>query len=215
MKTALLNGESRKEIDFAANILINGGIGIFPTDTVYGLGCNALNTEAINQLFVLKNRDYSKPINVLISNLDMLTNLVANISYIEEVLIRNFWPGALTIIFDKKDSVSNILTSNLNTIGIRMPNNPIALELISKTNLPIATTSANISGNNPGIQLSDFYDDFKDKINFIIDFGNSKLQIPSTIVRVNNNDVIILREGSISKKDIQKVLGKKINIVLK
>lgn len=214
MKTKLFNVTSPKDdyMESAANCLKHGGIGIFPTDTVYGLGCSAFNNEAIHNLFVLKNRDYSKPINILISDLGMLDGLVANISDIEKTLMENFWPGPLTIIFPKKENISNLLTANLGTIGIRMPNHPITLELISRTNLPLATTSANISGNRPGIQLSDFYTDFNNKLNFMIDSGIANLQIPSTIVSVDNNQVKILREGSISRDDIQDVLEKTANV---
>ena len=214
METMVLNVTSPKDasMEFAVNSLKQGGVGIFPTDTVYGLGCNALDSSAIDRLFNLKNRNYSKPINVLVSNYEMLDLLVQKVSKLEKTLIENFWPGALTIIFDKKESVSNILTANLGTVGVRMPHNPIALELINKVGLPLATTSANLSGNTPGISLLDFYNDFNSKIDFIIDSGNSEIQIPSTIARVENNEIIILREGSITINDIRNVVENNVVI---
>ena len=141
--------------------LENGKIGIFPTDTVYGLGCNALDDDSIMKLFKLKSRNLSKPICVLISNLTMLQLLVDSISAEEQKLIDTFWPGPLTIIFKKKKEVSNILTSNLDTIGIRMPNNTVCLSLIEKACIPCATTSVNLSGNLPGTKVSDFQSTFR------------------------------------------------------
>ena len=174
--------------------LKHGGIGIFPTDTVYGIGCNAFDESAIQKLFQLKARDYSKPINVLISDIKMLNNLVANISKKEQKLIDKFWPGALTIIFHKKDTVSKFLTSNLDTIGIRMPNNPVCLELLKSFNNPIATTSANISNKKPAIQVSDIYDTFNNKVDFILDDGISNIKIASTIVQIVDDVPYILRK---------------------
>ncbi len=207
MQTILYNNNSFKEsIDYIENELNNGGIGIFPTDTVYGIGCNAFNETAIKKIYKLKSRDYTKPISVLISNFDMLNSLVDKITIEEKKLINAFWPGALTIIFQKKDTVPNILTSNLNTLGIRMPNNSISLDLINKVNVPIATTSANISGKSAGVKLLDFYDYFNNKVNFIIDGGNSTIGKASTVVQVINGLPHILREGSITKEQIINVL---------
>ena len=192
-----------------SNKLINGSVGIFPTDTVYGIGCSTLNENSINELFKLKLRDYSKPINVLVSNLNMLDNLVENISAQEQKLIDTFWPGALTIVFNKKSSVSDLLTSDLNTVGVRMPNNQIALDLIEYTNTPIAATSVNISGKPSGISKSDFINDFNNKVDFIIDNGNTRIQKASTIVQIIDGEPKILRKGSITKKEIYKALENK------
>ena len=209
MKTELFNFTN----DYNKNIIVKlgkkiekGSIGIFPTDTVYGIGCNAFNENKIKELFSIKKRDFSKPINVLISDIKMLDDLVENISVEEKNLINAFWPGALTIIFNKKNTVSDILTSNLNTIGIRMPNNNIALNLIKSSNVPIATTSVNISGYTSGINVYDFIDDFNQNVDFIIDNGDTKIKKASTIVQIINNKACILREGSISQEQINKVL---------
>ena len=184
----------------------NGSVGIFPTDTVYGIGCNAFNEDKIKEIFSIKRRDPSKPINVLISDIKMLYDLVENISIEEKKLINAFWPGALTIIFNKKNTVSDILTSNLNTIGVRMPNNNIALTLIKSSTVPIATTSVNISGYTSGINVSDFIDDFNQKVDFIIDNGDTKIKKASTVVQIIDNKACILREGSISQDHINNVL---------
>lgn len=207
MNTVIFNSNSDiNYIDNAANILKNGGIGIFPTDTVYGIGCSAFHDDSIEKLFLFKKRNYAKPINVLVSNKNMLNDLVDSISSEEQKLIDAFWPGALTIIFHKKRGISDLLTSNLSTIGIRMPNNAVALKLLNQVGIPLATTSANLSGKSAGINVSNFYDEFNSKVNFIIDDGKSTIGTASTIVQMIDGIPHILREGSITKEQIEKVL---------
>lgn len=214
MNTLLINCNSNcYDIKSASNIIKSGGIGIFPTDTVYGIGCNALNETAIRNLFNAKKRDLSNPINVLISDIGMVELLATNISNIEYKLMKAFWPGPFTIILNKKASISNILTSNLDTIGLRIPNNNICLDLIKESNLPIATSSANISGSIPTIEIDEqIKNNFYGNINFMIDGGKLESGVPSTIVKVNNNHVIILRNGPIKINDIKKVVGGDINV---
>lgn len=142
----------------------------------------------------------------------MLHKCIKNLNHIEQKLIDYFWPGALTIIFDKNNIVPDILTSGLNTIGIRIPDNKICLELIDKLGRPLATSSANISDKDPAFSINDtIIEDFKNQIDFIIDSGETN-KLPSTIVRVENNEIIILRNGSITKSNIQKCFGGNINV---
>lgn len=212
MQTAFFdfkNGYEKNILNTLGYKLQNGAIGIFPTDTVYGIGCDAFNEKAIHRLFEYKQRDYSKPINVLISNFDMLNYFVEDISEKEKILINKFWPGALTIIFKKNNNVSNLLTAGLNTIGIRMPNNQIVLDLINYSNIPLATTSANLSGKDSGIKINDFYDLFNNKVDFIIDNGITSIKKASTVVQIINDKPHILREGSISKEQIEDALNNK------
>lgn len=190
-----------------SNILINGGVGIFPTDTVYGIGCNAFDDLAIKKLFDYKKRDLSKPINVLISNKKMLDKLVNNISDIEQKLMDSFWPGALTIVFKKNHNVSDLLTAGLDSIGVRMPNNQICLDLIDNVGLPLATSSANISNEPPIAYINEnLIKNFNNKVDFILDFGKIDTILPSTIVRVDDDKINILREGPISLNDILEVI---------
>ena len=142
----------------------------------------------------------------------MINNFVKDINPIEKKLIESFWPGNLTIIFDKTDLVPNLVTSNLSTVGIRMPNNKICLELINKLGTPLATSSANISGKTPYTKIdNNIINSFNNKVDFIIDNGET-YNIPSTIVRVENDEIRILREGSITKNDILKCFGGNINV---
>ena len=138
------------KIKEAAEEIKNGNIVLFPTETVYGIGANALDEKAVNKIFITKGRASDNPLIVHISNIDMLNSLVMRIGEIEKKLINNFWPGPLTIIFDKKECVPNNVTANLNTVGIRMPSNIFARELIELANVPIAAPSANISGKPSG-----------------------------------------------------------------
>ena len=190
----------------ASHSLVNGNLVVFPTDTVYGVGCNPFIDESISKLFHAKNRDFNKPINVLISDLKMLELLAVNISNAEYKLMEAFWPGPLTIILKKNSNISNKLTSGLDTIGVRMPENKIALTLIEEANIPIATSSANLSSTGSATNLNEISHFFEDTTSFLIDGGPSPIGIASTIVRMDNNNVNILREGVISKFDIKKVL---------
>ena len=191
----------------ATKILKSGGIGIFPTDTVYGIGCDFINATSLKRLFKAKKRDLNKPINILVSNIKMLDGVVTNIKDIEKTLIESFWPGALTIIFNKTNLVPDLLTSGLDTVGIRMPDNTVCLDLINKFGKPIATSSANIS-NEPATNFVDenLIKKFNNNVDFILDSGKIDGNVPSTIVRVVGNKVNILREGPISLNDIMEVI---------
>lgn len=141
----------RNETDYtklkvAANILKTGGLVLFPTETVYGLGANGLDANAVKKIFIAKGRKQDNPLILHISDFDMLHKIAANINEIEEKLINNFWPGPFTIILDRTSIVPDIVTGGLDTVGIRMPSNKIAKELIKYAGIPIAAPSANISG---------------------------------------------------------------------
>lgn len=199
-------------IDYCVQELKNGNIGIFPTDTVYGIGCDSLNIQSLKTLYDIKHRNLNKPICVLVSDINMVNKFVKNINHIEKKLIENFWPGKLTIIFDRSQIVPDLLTSNLNTIGIRMPNNKLCLKIIREFGNPLAMTSANISDKAPNKNFKTLLSDFDKKVSFIINDENSQDEMPSTIVRVENDHILILREGSITKNDILKCFGGNINV---
>ena len=175
----------------------NDGIVIFPTDTVYGLACNCFSERAINKLFEIKHRARYKPINVLTNSVEKMLQVVDKITFKEKELMKRYMPGALTIIFNKNNSVPDILTSGLDTIGVRIPNNKIALKILERVPYPLAVTSANISGEKDGTEINDFITTFDGKVDIIIDGGKTKLQRPSTIVRVENDTINVIREGDI------------------
>lgn len=185
-----------KIINEIVDVLNSDGLIIFPTDTVYGIACNAFSDKALIKLFNAKKRSFDKPINVLTNSIDKINLVVDSINDIERELINKYLPGDLTIILNKKKGISNILTANKNTIGVRIPNNEVALKILSNYPYPLAVTSANISGFNVGTKLDDLIDIFKDKVDVIIDGGILK-SIPSTIVRIENNNINILRQGNL------------------
>ena len=197
-----------EELKIPAKIIKEGGIVIFPTETVYGIGTNGLDEKAIKRLYEVKQRPLNKPISLLVSNIEMVEQVAKNILKLEYKIMQNFFPGPLTIILEKKNIVPNILTANTNTVGIRMPSGEIARKLIEYAGVPIATPSANISGKPSGTNIKDIQKDFERKVDYFIDNGESKLGIPSTIVRVINDEIHILRQGSITMEQIKDICNK-------
>ncbi len=183
-----------------------GEIVVFPTETVYAIGTNGLDEEAIRKLYKIKQRPFDKPTSLLVSDMKMVEALVADITDKEYKLMKTFFPGPLTIILKKKNIVPNILTGNTGTIGIRMPENEIARKLIAYANVPIAAPSANIANKPSGTNIENIINDFKETVDYYIDGGESKIGLGSTIVKIENNVPIILREGSIAKEQIYECL---------
>ena len=197
-------------IDYAkmkksAKIIKNGGIVVFPTETVYGIGTNGLDKNAVAKLFEVKQRPLNKPISLLVNNIDMINKIAKDITELEYALIKEFFPGPLTIILKKKEIVPNIVTSNSDTVGVRMPSNEIALKLIEFSGVPLATPSANISGKPSGTNLDDITKDFNEKVDLFINGGPSQIGLSSTIVKVINGIPHILRQGSITEEQIKSV----------
>ena len=195
-----------KKLQEIADIIKQGGIVVFPTETVYGIGTNGLDSKAITKLYEVKQRPLNKPISLLVSSLEMVRSVTENISDMVYKLMEAFFPGPLTIILKKNNCVPNNLTNNTNTVGIRMPDNIIARKPIEYANVPIATPSANISGKPSGTNIQGIIKDFGDKVDYYIDGGPSKLGIGSTIVKIDGDKPIILRHGSISEEEIYKVI---------
>lgn len=199
----LKTSEDFNKIKEAAVEIKEGKIVLFPTETVYGIGANALDQKAVNKIFEAKGRASDNPLIVHICNLDMLNDLVQEVGKIEQKLISNFWPGPLTVIFNGKECIPNNVTAGLDTVGIRMPNNSVARKLIEFANLPIAAPSANISGKPSGTKIEDIIDELDGKVDYILDAGMVDIGVESTVVRVIDNEVHILRPGKITVEDIQ------------
>lgn len=191
-----------------AKIIKYGGIVVFPTETVYGIGANALDEDAVKRLYDIKKRPLNKPISLLVSNIDMINQITKNVTELEYALIKEFFPGPLTIILKKKDILPNIVTAGSDTVGIRMPANEIALKLIEYAGVPIATPSANISGKPSGTELKDIMKEFAEGVDYFVNGGKCKIGIASTIVQVIDGVPHILREGLISKEKIEEVCKK-------
>ena len=201
----LKQNKDLNKIKEAAMSIKEGNIVLFPTETVYGIGANALDENAVNKIFEAKGRASDNPLIVHISNIDMLYNLVKEVGQVEQKLINNFWPGPLTIIFDRKECVPNVVTAGLNTVGVRMPSNEVARKLIEIAKTPIAAPSANISGKPSGTKIEDIIDELDGKVDYILDSGMVDIGVESTVVRVIDNKVHILRPGKITVEDIEKL----------
>ena len=191
------------DIDKIVNELKQGNLVITPTDTIYGIMCDASNIDAIKKIYKIKNRTYQKPLILLMSDYNMIKEYTKNIKMEEEQLIKEFMPGLVTIILEKNDKVNNLITANTNTVGVRIPNNKDLLEVINKLNKPVISTSANISSEKTITKISDLELDLKNNINYIYDAGiiNNK---SSTIVKFNNHKLEILRNGELSQKLIER-----------
>lgn len=191
----------------AGEIIANGGLVLFPTETVYGIGANGLDDIAVKKIFQAKGRAQDNPLILHISDISMINELAENISELEYKLMDAFWPGPFTIILNKKHGIANEATCLGDTIGIRMPNNKIAHDLIKYAGVPIAAPSANISGKPSGTNVSDIINELYEKVDLIIDGGECEIGIESTVVRVINDEVKILRPGKISKEDIEEIVS--------
>lgn len=199
----------KEKIIKAAEFIKKGKVVAFPTETVYGLGVNGLNTDAIKLLFEVKKRPKDKPITLLISDFNELERITKDIPQQAFKVIDKFWPGALTIILFAKDLVPEIICGKGATIGIRMPDNKIAHSLIESAQTPITGTSANISDEKPPTTSQQVIRGLKDKIDLIIDGGKTTLGIPSTILDLTSKTPTIIRQGTVTSKELLKVLNSK------
>ena len=193
-----------EDIKKCADYIKDGNLVIFPTETVYGIGADGLNSDAIKKIFEAKGRKTDNPLILHVSSIDMVYKIAKDINDIELNLMNAFFPGPLTIVFDKKECVPYIATGNLETVGIRMPSNVIANKLIEYSNTPIAAPSANVSGRPSGTNISDIIDELGSKVSGIIDGGDTKIGVESTVVRVIDNIIHILRPGYVTKEMLEK-----------
>lgn len=196
-----------EEIQEAAQEIKKGNLVLFPTETVYGIGANALDENAVKKIFIAKGRAQDNPLIVHVSNMQMVDNIVDNIGVLERKLIEKFWPGPLTIIFQRKEKelIPDVVTANLDTVGIRMPSNLIAQKLIEKAGVPIAAPSANVSGRPSGTKIEDIIAELDGKVEYILDGGFTDIGVESTVIRVKENEINILRPGKITKEQLEEV----------
>ena len=173
-----------------------GKIICFPTDTVYGVGCILGDSVALNKIYELKNRDLSKPLAILVPNIDSIYPFIDNCPSLAIKYMNEYWPGALTLIFNKKVGVCDEFTKGLSTIGFRMPKSKVALAVLDKFG-PLATTSINISNTPPLNNLEEIIKYFGDKIDYIIEDQEIISQVSSTIIDVSKNVPVVLRQGDI------------------
>ena len=192
----------------AAEILRQGGLVAFPTETVYGLGANALNPTNVKKIFDAKGRPADNPLIIHIHDKDDIQNLASEIPDITHKLIKRFWPGPLTIVLKKSRLVPRIATGGLDSVAIRMPKNKIAHLLIKETGVPIAAPSANVAGKPSPTLSRHVLEDLAGRINLIIDGGQTKIGIESTVIDLTRKTPVLLRPGGITLEQLQQVVGR-------
>lgn len=190
----------------AVNIIKNSGLVAFPTETVYGLGANGFDENAAKKIFAAKGRPEDNPLILHVYSVEQVRELVEEIPDIAKKCMEEFWPGPLTILLPKSNKVPNIITAGLDTVAIRMPENKIALELIKMSNVPIAAPSANISGRPSPTSAKHVIDDLMDKIDMIIDGGETGVGLESTVLDLSGDLPMILRPGGVTKENLQKII---------
>lgn len=196
--------EDNKYINEAANIIKKGGIVAFPTETVYGLGANALNEEAVKKIFEAKGRPQDNPLIVHVADKD-ISNIVMEVTPLAQKVIDRFWPGPITIILNKKDIIPNVTSAGLKSIGIRMPSDKIARELIKMSAVPIAAPSANISGRPSPTDVERCVEDLDGRVNYILGGPKSIVGVESTILDCTVEPAVILRPGGITLEMLKEI----------
>lgn len=201
------NKIDEKELKEVIEVLDNDGLVIFPTETVYGIASKATSLKAVDKLYEAKKRPRDKAINIMVGDSKDISKYAKINSEIEAKIIEEFMPGGITLILDKVDDFGKGFTLSNNTIGVRIPNNTIALKILKNISFPLTVPSANISNKPSGTEVKDIIDDFRNTVDIIIDGGKSVDSIPSTIVRVEDNKINILRQGKISEDEIKERVG--------
>lgn len=191
-----------------------GGVVAFPTETVYGLGADALNPQAVHRIFHAKGRPADNPLIVHVSSLEMATELLAEKAEIGvlEQLAAAFWPGPLTVVVSRNERLDDIVTAGLNTVGLRIPAHPVALQLIRMLERPIAAPSANRSGRPSPTQAAHVMADLGGRIEGIIDGGSATVGLESTVLDITEWPPVLLRPGGVTPEDLSGVLGTQVTI---
>jgi L-threonylcarbamoyladenylate synthase len=205
MKTERISADHPNVIQHAVDVLRNDGLVAFPTDTVYGLAAPVHNAESIDRLYVVKGRNNTKAIAVLLSDSSQLSQVAVNLNQHTMQAAREFWPGPLTMIVPRHPSLPDILAP-LPTVGVRVPDHPIALALLKATG-PLAVTSANISGARNTMTASQVMKQLKGRVHMIIDGGRTPGGVPSTVIDCTTPELEILRHGPISLKQLKAIWG--------
>ncbi|MGL5313700.1 MAG: L-threonylcarbamoyladenylate synthase [Peptostreptococcaceae bacterium] len=211
MKTIIskidINNIDKKELKKQAELLADGNTVIFPTETVYGLGANALDEDAVIKIYEAKGRPSDNPLIVHVCEKEEIYDLAENVSDKAEVVMDKFWPGPLTIILNKKSIVPYRTSGGLETVAIRMPSHPIAREIIKQSGVPIAAPSANISGRPSPTKANHVYEEMNGRVSGIVLGGDCSFGLESTVLDMTGDTPMILRPGSVTKEDLEEIIG--------
>ncbi len=196
----------RDLIQEAAEVIKKGGLVAFPTETVYGLGADAFNSDAVSKIFAAKERPFNDPLIVHVADKQDLLTLSVEVYRITLDLVDAFWPGPLTLVLRKSAIVSSVVTSGLESIAVRMPDNPIALSLIKAAQTPIAAPSANLFGRPSPVTAEHVLEDLEGKIDLILDAGKTRVGVESTILDLTQTPFRILRPGGVSLESLRTII---------
>jgi len=188
----------------AVDYLRNGQVIAYPTETIYGLGADVLNRRAVKRIYDIKARDYGLPISILIDDLDMLHEVASEVSDRALLLIRRFWPGALTILFPASDKIPKGLVTNTGRVGVRISSHPVAAAIVKEFGRPITTTSANLSGFPPSLSVKHVNKYFASKLPCIVDGGECEPSRGSTVVDIGRETMRIIRDGLVPADEVIK-----------
>jgi len=191
----------------AAGLIRAGELVAFPTETVYGLGANALDPAAVEKIYAAKRRPATSPLIVHVSSIEMARSLVREWPERAEQLARIFWPGPLTLVLPKQPHVPDRVTAGLDTVGVRMPANPIAQELIREAGVPIAAPSANRFTELSPTTAQHVRDALGDRVAMVLDGGRTTVGIESTVLSLAGQDAVLLRPGMVTQREIEAVIG--------
>ena len=211
METKLLSN-SENDLNIAAEIIRSGGTVVFPTETVYGLGADALNPDAVKKIFTAKGRPADNPLIVHIYDVKQLNEIVSEVPESAKKLMDKFWPGPLTIILKKSNKIRNEVTAGLDTVGVRMPVQSEAKRLLELSGVPIAAPSANLSGKPSPTAFAHCVDDMNGRVDAIIDGGDCNVGIESTVIDLSG-EPIIYRPGDVTTEQIEQILNCKVKTV--
>lgn len=195
------------DINQAKLILESGGLVAIPTETVYGLAGNALDLEALTRIFEAKNRPFFDPLILHVGAIEQIQSLVTEVPVALAKLMEAFWPGPLTVLLPKSDRVPDLVTSGLPRVAIRIPNQPLTLDLLHQLDFPLAAPSANPFGYVSPTRAHHVADQLKDRVEYILDGGPCEIGVESTIVGMEGHEVVVYRKGGLSVEEIEKVAG--------
>ncbi len=206
-KIAKIKDLSDPNLLWAAELIKRGEIVAFPTETVYGLGADALDPRAVKKIYVAKGRPSDNPLIVHIASVEQMYEVAAEVPHTAELLAERFWPGPLTMILPKSEKIPPEITAGLDTVAIRMPNHPVALELIRKSGLPIAAPSANLSGKPSPTSAKHVAKDLYGRLALILDGGETIVGLESTVLDLCGEVPAVLRPGGVTVEELRDLLG--------
>ena len=191
-----------EEVEEAATMMRKGGLVAIPTETVYGLATNAEDAVAVRMIFDKKDRDYDKPVSMLVTDMKMVEKYAQNIPEVAYRLAEKYWPGPLTMVLPDKEALPPMINNDNGTLGFRCPDHPLTLSIIEKAGVPLAAPSANPSGAEPPRTAQEVLNYFENKIEGIVDGGPCAVGVESTVLDLTGDEPVILREGGIPAQEL-------------